>query len=50
MLKPFNDRRTLVEQETMLVMPVMGGKYIYLGYQMWKSTGNVKRRRKSLST
>ena len=34
LLKPFNGWRTLVEQETMLLMPVMGGRYIYLGYEM----------------
>jgi len=34
LLKPFNCWRTLVEQETMLLMPVMGGRFMCLGYQM----------------
>ena len=33
-LKPFNGWRTLVEQETMLLMSVMGVSYIWLGYQI----------------
>jgi len=34
LLKPFNGWRILVERETMLLMPVMGGRYICLWYRM----------------
>jgi len=33
-LKLFNSWRTLVERETMLLMPLMGGRSIYLGYRI----------------
>lgn len=48
LLRLFNGWPTLVWRGTLL-MPVIGGRYIWLGLQMWKLMGTVKRQRKCLS-
>ena len=46
-LKLFSGCRTLVGRGTMLLIPEIEGRFIYMGYQTWKSTGTVQRRMKS---
>ena len=44
LLRLFNCWRTLLGRITMLLVPVMGGKFIWPGYLMWKLMGTLQRR------
>ena len=50
LLSLFNGWCTFVGRVTMLLMPIMGRKFICFGYLMWKLMGNAQRRGKSLRT